>query len=59
MLNIWRKIRKLEGYSNCFSLLTPFHENPDFPPGLQAGFADWSRRGIKVVGDIVQGGSIL
>ncbi len=22
MLNIWQKIRKLEGYSNCFSLLT-------------------------------------
>ena len=59
MLNIWRQIRKLEGYNNCFSPLTPLHDNPDFPPGLRAGLADWGRKGIKVVGDMVRGGSVL
>ena len=44
MLNIWRGVRKMEGYSNCFSLLTPIHEK---------------HKGIKVVGDMIQGGSIL
>ena len=59
MLNIWRKVRKLEGYSNCFSLLTPIHENPDFQPGLRGGLANWKYKGIGVVGDMIQGGSIL
>ena len=59
MLSIWRKVRKLEGYSNCLSLLTPIHENPDFQPGLQAGFAAWRHKGIKVIGDVIQRGSIL
>lgn len=39
--------------------LTPIHENPDFQPGLRSGLADWERKGIKVVGDIIQDGSIL
>lgn len=59
MVNIWRKVRKLEGYSNCFSLLTPIHENPDFQPGLQAGLAAWRDKGIRVIGDMIQGCSIL
>lgn len=59
MLNIWQKIRRLEDFNNCLSLFTPLHDNSDFPSGLQAGFADWSCRAIKVVGDIVQGGLIL
>ena len=59
MLNIWCRV-KLEGYSNCFSLFSlPIHENPDFQPGRQVGLADWKHRGIKVVGDMIQGGSIL
>lgn len=35
MLSTWRKIRRLEGHNNSFLLLTPLHENPDFPPGLK------------------------
>lgn len=56
---MWRKVRKLEGYSNCFSLLTPIHDNLDFHPGLQGSLADWKQKGIKVVGDLIQEGSIL
>lgn len=56
---IWCKIRKLKGYTKCFSLLTPIHENVDFQPGLGSGFADWEHRGINVVGDMIQGESIL
>lgn len=59
MLTIWRKVRRLEGYYNCFSLLTPIHENPDFLPGLQAGFADWSQKGINTAGDLVHENSLL
>ena len=59
MLNIWWEARKSEGYNNSFSLLTPLHDNPDFPPGLLAGLTDRSRSGTKVVMDMVQGGSIL
>lgn len=29
-------IGKLEGYSNCFSLLTPIHEQPDIQLGFWA-----------------------
>lgn len=59
MIAIWRRVRRLEGYSNCFSLLTPIQENPDFSPGLEGGFADWSIKGIKKVGDLVHEGSLL
>lgn len=59
MLKIWHQVRKLEGYANCFSLLTPLHANPDIPPGLWAGLIHWSRRGMKVVRHLVQDGLIL
>ena len=59
MINIWRKVRRLEGYSNNFSLLTPIHENPDFVPGLRAGLVTWKNKGITVIGDMIQGSSIL
>jgi len=40
-------------------LLTPVHENLDFHPGLQGGLADWKLKGIRVVGDMIQEGTIL
>lgn len=33
--------------------------NPNFLPGLQAVFSEWSKKGIKTVGDLVQEGSLL
>uniref|UniRef100_A0AAQ6AKY8 Reverse transcriptase domain-containing protein n=1 Tax=Amphiprion ocellaris TaxID=80972 RepID=A0AAQ6AKY8_AMPOC len=58
MLSICHKVRSLEGYKKHFSLLTPIHQNPDFIPGLNAGFSEWFR-GIKTVGDLVDGDAIL
>ena len=59
MLTIWHKVRCLEGYKSHFSLLTPIHQNPDFIPGLNVGFVEWFRRGIKTVGDLVDGDQVL
>ncbi|KAL7842565.1 hypothetical protein SRHO_G00242540 [Serrasalmus rhombeus] len=59
MVYTWKQVRRLEGFSNCFSLLTPLHKNPDFPPGLNSGLSGWKLKGIQVIGDIVQNGDIL
>lgn len=40
MLKIWYQVRKIDEYANCFSLLSPLYDNPDFPYGLKVGLID-------------------
>lgn len=49
----------MEDCDKHLSLMTPLHENPDFPPGLGGGFALWKSKGINTIGHIMQDGKVL
>lgn len=54
MIKIWRLVCKIEGLDSHLSLLTPLHNNPDFPLGMNDGLIHLRDKGIHVIGDLME-----
>ncbi len=59
MIKIWRLARKIAGFDAHLSLLTPLHNNPDFPPGMKDGLIHLRDKGIHVIGDLIENKQLI
>ncbi len=59
MIKIWRLARKIAGLDAHLSLLTPLHNNPDFPPGMKDGLIHLRDKGIHVIGDLIENKQLI
>ena len=56
----WKSIRSVEGRAKLTSPLTPIMHNPDFKPGhSDGGFGVWNAQGLRKLGDLFDGQTLL